>query len=120
MDDLVANLRRECRAIRYEERAKRTTSASDIMTNIKNETVAIRRKMTERYQIEFELDSTTFGARSHLNVSMSSLLVLSCRDRLTQLFYNLIRYFSDVFSDVVCRVASIGRAPIFFWPLCEG
>jgi len=49
----VDNVGGERRAIRYEERAKGATSAIDIMTNLENETAAIRRKMTDRYRIEF-------------------------------------------------------------------
>ncbi len=43
----------EKRAARYENRAEGINAARDIINGIKNGTVEIRRKMTEKYQVEF-------------------------------------------------------------------
>lgn len=44
---------RERRAVRSEEKAAGATSAQEIMRNVDSETAGIRRKMTEKYEVEF-------------------------------------------------------------------
>lgn len=41
------------RAVRYENRAEGINAARSLINGIKNGTVEIRRKMTEKYQVEF-------------------------------------------------------------------